>query len=52
VITIKLIESNQAIAFPLKIVVLANGKKAITTNKNRVDCLSNFEIISTGVVKR
>jgi hypothetical protein len=48
----KLIDKNQAIAFPLKTVVFAKGKKAITTNKKMVDCLSNFEMISTGDVKR
>jgi hypothetical protein len=52
VIITKLTESSQAIALPLKIVVLAKGKKAITNNKNKVDCFNNLEIISTGEVNR
>ena len=43
---------NIAIAFPLKIAVFTNGKKAMTTNKNKAACRINFEIISTGVVNR
>jgi hypothetical protein len=39
-----------AIAFPLKMDCLANGKKAIVTNKNNTACFINLVIISTGVV--
>jgi hypothetical protein len=48
----KLQDMNIAIAFPLKIAVFTNGKKAMTTNKNKAACGINFDIISTGVVNR
>jgi hypothetical protein len=39
-------------AFPLKMVSLANGKKAITTKIKSTLCLTIFEKISMGVVNR
>ena len=48
----KLIIIKIAMAFPLNVVVFANGKKAITTNRKTTNCLINLVTISTGVVNR
>ena len=47
---VKLVVIKTAIAWPLKIACFANGKNEIVTNKNSPACLTNFEMISTGVV--
>ena len=48
----KLTDMNIAMAFPLKIVSLEKGKKAMTTSKKMLNCFTNLLMISTGVVKR
>ena len=48
----KLKTKKNATALPLKTLCFEKGKKAITISKKRTPCLTNLEMISTGVVKR
>jgi hypothetical protein len=41
-----------AITTPLKTTCFENGKKAMVIKRNKTPCFTNFDIISSGVVKR